>query len=55
MRLVSFKICDETITITFPEIDETSVFFGSKREIQFGLCAFIVIDDFSEMSLCSIG
>ena len=55
MGLVSFKIWDETITITFSEIDKTSVFFGSKREIRFGLCVFIGIGNFSEMSLRVIG
>ena len=54
MRLVSFKICDETITITFSEIDGMSVFFGSKREICFGLFVFIEFEYFGEMSLCEL-
>ena len=55
MRLVSFKICDEKTTIIFSEIDESTVFFGSKREIRFGLCVFIEFEYFGEMSLRVIG
>ena len=51
----SFQISNETITIIFSEIDEKSVFFGSKREIRFGLCVFIGIGYFGEMSLRVIG